>query len=195
MATLKNPYHYKKSARHERIIDIKELEESKRVPLEGLENYFVNTRGDVFEIRQIPQHFSFNGYPKVTLNRISFFVHHLVMLVFVGKRPEGQVIRHLNDIKTDNCLDNLCYGTYAENVSDAIKNGRVYAGQSTYNGACHHKAKLTEEIVREIRSIKSEDPSIGCVKIAKLIKAKYDITIAKQSIEAVCKFKTWKHLT
>lgn len=49
-------------------------------------------------------------------------LHSLVMLTFVGPRPMGFIIRHLDDDKTNNKLSNLRYGTYSENAIDAVKN-------------------------------------------------------------------------
>lgn len=36
----------------------------------------------------------------------------------------GEKCRHLNDIRTDDKLSNLCWGTHGENIRDAVKNGR-----------------------------------------------------------------------
>lgn len=59
-----------------------------------------------------------NGKPKRCL------VHHLILHAFRGERPEGHIGRHLNDVKTDNRLDNLAYGTLKDNAQDALRNGR-----------------------------------------------------------------------
>ena len=49
------------------------------------------------------------------------YVHELVLLAFVGQRPEldgrGE-IRHLDGDKTNNQLVNLVYGTVKENMAD-----------------------------------------------------------------------------
>lgn len=66
-------------------------------------------------------------------------VHSLVMLAFVGPRPAGCEIRHLNSNHTDNRLCNLSYGTKSENMIDAAKLQR-----------CSHQ-KLTPRQVEEIR--------------------------------------------
>lgn len=50
-------------------------------------------------------------------------IHVLVLETFVGLRPKDHIARHLNDIKDDNRLSNLKWGTYQENIDDRRKNG------------------------------------------------------------------------
>ena len=50
-------------------------------------------------------------------------VHSLVLLTFIGPRPEGQQIRHLDGDKANNSLDNLTYGTLTENRQDRHSHG------------------------------------------------------------------------
>lgn len=49
-------------------------------------------------------------------------VHRLVLETFIGPCPVGYVGRHLNDIPIDNRLDNLQWGTQAENIKDRKNN-------------------------------------------------------------------------
>lgn len=49
--------------------------------------------------------------------------HALVMLAFVGPRPEGMEIRHLDGDPANNVVANLRYGTHAENVADMLAHG------------------------------------------------------------------------
>lgn len=50
-------------------------------------------------------------------------VHVLVLEAFVGPRPSKQVARHLNDVKTDNSICNLAWGTQKQNCLDRERNG------------------------------------------------------------------------
>lgn len=52
------------------------------------------------------------------------YVHHLVVLAFVGPRPavDGEEIRHLDDNKSNCRLTNLLYGTSSQNTSDWHRN-------------------------------------------------------------------------
>lgn len=53
------------------------------------------------------------------------FIHRLVAEAFLPNPDNLPVVRHLNDIKEDNTLENLAWGTYADNAQDAIRNGRI----------------------------------------------------------------------
>ncbi len=61
-------------------------------------------------------------YPQVSFGkggtRDRRYVHELVLTTFVGPRPDGMLVRHLNDIPTDNRLENLAWGTKSENQQD-----------------------------------------------------------------------------
>lgn len=53
-------------------------------------------------------------------------VHTLVMLTFIGPRPKGLDIRHLDGDPKNNRLANLAYGTRSENIKDAINTGKPW---------------------------------------------------------------------
>jgi hypothetical protein len=54
-------------------------------------------------------------YLGVELLHKPFLVHELVALAFLGPRPEGYDVNHLDDVKTHNCVSNLEYSTRARN--------------------------------------------------------------------------------
>lgn len=78
--------------------------------------------GKVLKQRPNPQ-----GRPMVNLCKEgrckNHTIHSLVAAAFIGPRPQGLVIRHLNDDPWDNRVENLAYGTHKENVLDCISNG------------------------------------------------------------------------
>ncbi len=86
------------------------------------------------------------GYPVVNLYNgrkyQMFTVHRLVLLAFVGTRPNGMAVRHLNGIKTDNRLSNLVYGTYSENNHDIVRHGRNANASKTH---CQQGHEFTPE--------------------------------------------------
>lgn len=62
-----------------------------------------------------------NGYFTVVLydrnkNKKTFCIHHLVAKEFIGEKPPGCEIDHINRIKTDNRVSNLRYVSRAINV-------------------------------------------------------------------------------
>lgn len=85
---------------------------------------------------------SSTGYDRVALYRdgqqTRRSVHSLVLLAFVGPYPPGLEIRHLNDVKTDNRLCNLQYGTRSDNNYDRVRN----SGLKTH---CVHGHEYTPE--------------------------------------------------
>lgn len=72
-------------------------------------------------------------------------IHALVMEAFIGPRPEGMDIRHLDGNPLNNYLSNLAYGTRTENMQDALAHG-------THNNAsktiCKRGHDLSGENVR-----------------------------------------------
>lgn len=64
-------------------------------------------------------------------------LHVLVATAFLGPRPPGLEIRHL-DGDSRNCrVDNLAYGTKAENDLDRKRHGKSYLPRSTFCGRGH----------------------------------------------------------
>jgi hypothetical protein len=47
--------------------------------------------------------------------RVNYMVHHLVARNFIGERPQGLIIDHIDRDRTNNHIDNLRYTTYKEN--------------------------------------------------------------------------------
>ena len=45
-------------------------------------------------------------------------VASLVAFAFIGPRPDGNVVRHLDGNKDNNRADNLAYGTHQDNADD-----------------------------------------------------------------------------
>jgi hypothetical protein len=128
-------------------------------------------RGKVLCLRKHPQ-----GYRGVSLaNGVQASVHSLVMLTFVGARPEGAWINHRNGNKSDNRLENLEYCSPKQNAEHAVHTGL----QPMPPGA----GKLTEEDVRTIKS-RIHDGERGC-DIAR------DYSVTKECVYAIAKKRIW----
>ncbi len=56
--------------------------------------------------------------------RVDLEVGALVLTMFYGPRPDGAVVMHLDDDPTNNCIDNLLWGTPLENARDMARKKR-----------------------------------------------------------------------
>ena len=63
------------------------------------------------------------NYLKVGIGGIQYYVHHLVALTFIGPKPEGYMVLHRDDDRSNNSVNNLYYGTPADNAADRVANG------------------------------------------------------------------------
>lgn len=105
------------------------------LPVAGLEGrYEVSATGGVRSLlhgqpRALATSVGGNGYRYAYMSggsgrRISRTVHSLVAAAFIGPRPEGLQIRHLDGHPLNNDVANLRYGTASENQMDRVKHGR-----------------------------------------------------------------------
>lgn len=122
------------------------------------------------------------GYRMVTLpDRVPRTVHSLVLLAFVGPRPDGMESCHNDGSKTNNALSNLRYDTNKANQADRIKHGTSRLGE------LHGCAKVTDAIVRSIRN----DYATGGFS-QKFLADKYGLT--QPNIGYIVRRETWKHI-
>ena len=123
-----------------------------------------------------------NGYWAVTLtdgkNRRQEVVHRLVALAFHGPAPyDNAHVLHGDGDKNNNTVDNLRWGTAADNHADTDRHGRRLKGER------HPHAKLNETAVRCIRAA-DEDAA----KLAKMF------GVTREHIWAVRKNRVWSHI-
>lgn len=71
-----------------------------------------------------------HGYIHFRLSGRTLTAHSLVAAAFIGERPKGCVIDHLNEKRSDNRAMNLEYVTQAENIRrwSARRQERLQAG-------------------------------------------------------------------
>jgi hypothetical protein len=109
-------------------------------------------------------------------------VHQLVLEAFVGPCPSGMEALHRDDNGTNNVLDNLRWGTRAENIEDKIANGKQIKGES------HPLSKLTEAQIAEIRAaIPTWKRGMG-----RRFAEKFGVT--ETNVSYIKRGKTWKEL-
>lgn len=75
------------------------------------------------------------------------YLHQAVALAFIGERPDGCDVSHLDGDKTNNCLSNIIYESKKENMYRKRQHG------THNNGDKNGQAKLTRGEVLEIRTL------------------------------------------
>ena len=125
------------------------------------------------------------GYLRVNLwnsTQRNRFVHHIVAEAFVGPRPDGCLVLHTNGNATDNRAENLRYGSHADNSADAKRHGTFRPGH--VSGEAHGAAKLTAEIVRQLRTISA--PNFAALA--------QEHGVDEGAIRQAIKGRTWKNV-
>jgi hypothetical protein len=114
-----------------------------------------------------------NGKPK----RVS--PHIEVLKAFVGPRPSGHDASHINGIKSDNRVENLCWETPSANHQRKLDHGTLVHGER------HKCSKLKTDQVSDIR----RSVAIG-VKKSRMAE-KYGVS--KTLIGYIVKGNAWPH--
>ena len=113
-------------------------------------------------------------------------LHRMMLLAFDGPRPDVyDGCRHLNDVKHDNVLHNLRYGTQVQNMKDCVRNGTYRHGD--VSGEKNPYSKLTEAKVRAIRTAKSDT-----VEDVHRLAKRFGVTYS--TVNNILKGRSWKHV-
>ena len=112
----------------------------------------------------------------------SVAIHRIVLEAFVGPCPPGMECRHLNGDGADNRLENLTWGTHAENTTDRARHGHDRRGEA------HAMARLTEKAVQQIRRLHASGKWTG-VALAKRF------GVCRSTNSFIVTGQTWKHIT
>lgn len=126
------------------------------------------------------------GYLQLNLSagdqKRRFSLHTAVLLAFVGPRPDGYECRHLDGDKTNNRLDNLCWGTRKENQADTKRHDGIL------HGSRQKQAKLMESDVLDIRHRAKE----GKYGIQRQLAREFGMS--DTIISFIVSRKTWRHI-
>lgn len=106
-------------------------------------------------------------------------VHTLVAAAFIGPRPPGKQINHMDGDKANNRHTNLEYVTSSENHQHAHSLGLFHVRR----GVEHHAARLTEADVIAIRASSDTHQALG-----------ETYGVSRAAITNIKNGKRWKHL-
>lgn len=129
-----------------------------------------------------------SGYPTTHIYtdepiRHTVMIHRLVAEYFISK-IEGKVfVNHIDGNKTNNLASNLEWVTFSENILHAIDTGLLRK-----RGEDSNFAKLTEQQVKEIISLRKYDPKKYSCKV---ISGRYHISEKYVSYLASSKSTRW----
>jgi hypothetical protein len=122
------------------------------------------------------------GYPTVGLfngrSTRSVKIHRLVAAAFLGDRPPGFQVNHIDGDKTNNRVGNLAYVSPEENRAHAHRIGLLVG--------LRVPKKLNEQAVKAIRLLASRGTSLRL--LARLH------GVCHQTIREVVHRETWKHV-
>lgn len=112
----------------------------------------VDTLGRRYVVRgKIKKHTVTHGYPIVRLSRDgvreNVFVHRLVALAFIGSPESGQEACHADGDKLNPCVENLYWGTRADNLADSVRHG-TWSNQNVGKTHCKRGHEFTPENTR-----------------------------------------------
>ena len=129
--------------------------------------------------------FAHGGYPQVNLRRNGVAhpmrVHCAVAAAFIGPRPDGCEVRHLDGNPRNANAENLAYGTPSQNTEDRHRHGTILRRDR------HPSARLSEADVVEIK----RRLSVGGKQRA--IAAEFNVS--RTTISAIATGRSWAGAT
>jgi hypothetical protein len=107
-------------------------------------------------------------------------VHRLVAIAFIGEPPNGALVLHGDDDPTNNRIDNLRYGTPAENSAQMTARRRQAFGKRNAN------AILDVHQVSNIRRRHSAGESTASLA--------REFEVSESSVRSAWNGRTWRHV-
>jgi hypothetical protein len=124
------------------------------------------------------------GHLKVTLysgggGKRRVMLAALILETFVGPAPVGKPwALHKDGDPGNNALDNLYWGTPAENSADMVRHGRSLKGERS------HRAKLTDQDVQRIRERRERGETLASIAA--------DFAVSVANIHHIVSGYTWR---
>jgi hypothetical protein len=111
-------------------------------PVVGFPDYEVSNLGRVMSYRRgrprvLAPTPTNAGYHCVRMSRDgegqrAILLHRVVAEAFMGPRPEGMVVMHVDNDKLNNARANLRYGTQKQNTRDFVATGQHHCSKKTH---------------------------------------------------------------
>lgn len=120
-----------------------------------------------------------NGYTRIRQNGKHQTLAKTLYEQTIGKVPDGHVIRHTCDNNWCVNVKHLITGTQQQNIQDCVERNR------TSKGIKHFRCKLTEQQVKQIRSMKGQKTGKEVAKLYKL---------GVRTVYHIWNRTSWKHL-
>jgi hypothetical protein len=158
----------------------------------GFPGYYATPTGDIWSTNKnkagklMKPYKVKSGHLRVTLTKVGIpfyrFIHRLVLETYVSICPQGKECCHVDDCPNNNTLSNLYWGSRAQNLIDAYRNGK-----QCNKGEQHAQAKLKNLHVKAIRVLQNSKEFT-----AKEIS--YLFNVSHHHIRAIQYKRTWTHL-
>lgn len=120
------------------------------------------------------------GYGQLRLGGKTLYAHRVAWEIANGDIPNGLHVCHTCD--NPKCVnpDHLFLGTHADNMRDKKMKGRAVA----FNGESHPRSRLTENVVREIRRMRTNGLTLRAIAS--------EFGVSHVQVFKVCGGKQWK---
>ena len=123
-----------------------------------------------------------DGYKTVSIhfgehNQRTSKVHQLVASAFIGPKPNGLEVGHIDGVRGNNAASNLKYTTKRDNQADRIAHG------TAPHGTKNPMAKLTAEQVSAIRQAVGSQQAIADV-----------FGVSQSNVSFIRRGLTWTHI-
>lgn len=132
----------------------------------GFYGYAITDDGQLWSCRPLGKHSSLrtywrplkfhensDGYRATSIRKSGLPVYvkasRLVAEAFLGPRPDGHEVCHIDGNKTNDTHSNLKWGTHSENILDAVGHGKYVEVRT---GSKNPNAKLTTKDIEYIRT-------------------------------------------
>ena len=118
--------------------------------------------------------------PVVNGRNVHHYVHDLVADAFIGQKPDGKEVNHIDGVKTNNVWTNLEYITHLGNMGHARR-----TGLSALGSRCN-RSHLTEQDVADMRLFHANGARTG--ELAR------QYGVSAPCVSEIVNRKKWRHV-